>query len=282
MSAGLNKPLGVFLQGGGALGAWQAAVLEELTSRSFVFDAIMGFSIGAVNGSALAFDRLPEAMSRWRALTGDALRLSPRMSPFSLCSLAPLRAFFEAARDEEAAKAALRADYTIVTACRDEGAPINARFTPGGRDGWDGPLVEHAAASCAIPAVFPPVDLMYRGRALRLIDGGVPMPLPLDFTPLAGCADVLVIEMVRADELGRREWTPWRGLDQRCREASRGLVDDGIRGLLRSSRPPRVHRLAPSRRLEPMMLDFRAAGLAKMLAQGADDAKAFLSHSKLL
>jgi hypothetical protein len=31
-----------------------------------------------------------------------------------------------------------------------------------------------------------------------------------------------------------------------------------------------------------MMLDFRAAGLARMLAQGAEDAKTFLSTLKLL
>ncbi|MEQ1919891.1 MAG: hypothetical protein ABL955_11885, partial [Elusimicrobiota bacterium] len=116
----------------------------------------------------------------------------------------------------------------------------------------------------------------------RHIDGGVPMRLPLDFSPLAACADILVLEMVRADELGRREWTPWREIDQRCREASRGLVDGGLNGLLSSSQPPRIHRLAPSRRLEPMMLDFRAAGLARMLAQGAEDAKTFLSTLKLL
>lgn len=282
MSAAPKKPLGIFLQGGGALGAWQAGVIESLAARGLHFDAIMGYSIGAVNGSALAFDRLTEALARWRTLTGGALRLSPRLNPFALCSIEPLLSFLEAARDEEAAKAALRAEYTIISACPAEGATINARFTPGGRDGWDGPLVEHAAASCAIPIVFPPVDIRYRGRLRRLIDGGVPMPLPLDFSPLAGCADVLVLEMVRADELGRREWTPWRDLDQRCREASRTLVDGGLEGLQRSSRPPRVHRLAPSRRLEPMMLDFRAAGLAKMLAQGADDAKVFLSRLKLL
>ncbi len=282
MSSGLGRPLGIFLQGGGALGAWQAAVLEVLSSAGLQFDAIMGFSIGAINGSALAFERLPEALARWRALNGGALRLRPRLSPLSLCSIAPLRAFLEAARDDEAAKAALRRDLTIVTACLAERAPINARFTPGGRGGWDGPLLEHAAASCAIPLVFPPVDLSYRGRRLRLIDGGVPMRAPLDFAPLAGCADILVVEMVRADEVGRREWTPWRSIDQRCREAGRGLVDEGLEPLLRASRPPRVHRLAPSRRLEPMMLDFRAAGLARMLAQGTEDAKSFLSRSKLL
>ena len=281
MSRDFAKPLGVFLQGGGALGAWQASVLEVLCARGFRFDAVMGYSIGAINGSALAFDRLPEAMSRWRALTGGALQLKPKLSPFSLFSIEPLRAFLQAAHNEEAAKAALCADYTIVSACPGEGAPINARFTPAVRDGWDGPLIEHAAASCAIPIVFPSVDLQYRGRRLRLIDGGVPMAAPIDFSPLAGCADVLVVEMIRADEMGRREWTPWRNIDQHCREASRTLIDEGLQALLRGAHPPRVHRLAPSRRLEPMMLDFRAAGLARMLAQGAADADAFLAAPDL-
>lgn len=278
----MSRRLGIFLQGGGALGAWQAAALEVLAARGLRFGAIMGYSIGAVNGSALAFDRLPEALARWRGLGGGALRLSPRLSPLSLCSLEPLREFLGAARDEEAAKAALSAEFTIITACPAEGAPLNARFTPGGRDGWDGPLLEHASASCAIPLVFPPVDLEYRGRRRRLIDGGVPMPVPLDLSPLAGCTEVLVLEMVRADEVGRRWRAPWRALDQRCRDAGRGLVDDGLQALLNSDRPPRVHRLEPSRRLEPMMLDFRAAGLATMLEQGARDAEAFLSASKLL
>ncbi len=237
----------------------------------------MGYSIGAVNGSALAFDRLPEALSRWRSIGGDAMKFRPQMSPFALFSIEPLRAFFEAARDEDAAKAALVSDYTIVSACAAEGAPVNARFTPAGRDGWDGPLIEHAAASCAIPVVFPPVDVEYRGRPVRLIDGGVPMPRPLDFSPLASCADLIVVEMVRKDEIGRRYWTPWRDIDQRAREASRQLVDEGLEPLLRSDRPPRVYRLAPSKRLEPMMLDFRKAGLAEMLAQGSADAAAFLA-----
>jgi predicted acylesterase/phospholipase RssA len=276
----LKRPLGLFLQGGGALGAWQAGVLEELDVRGLRFDKVMGFSIGAVNGSAIAFGRLPEAMARWRALTGGAMKLSPRLSPFALCSIDALRAFFEAARDEEAAKAAMQAEFTIITACFEDGAPVNARFTPGGKDGWDGPFVEHATASCAIPLVFPPVDIHYRGRKRRLVDGGVPMRQPLDFSPLAGCADVIVVEMVRADEVGAFKWTPWRAIDQRCREAGRMLIDGGLKTLLGSANPPRVHRLSPSKALEPMMLDFRAAGLAKMIIQGAADAGAFFADPK--
>lgn len=274
---GLRRPLGLFLQGGGALGAWQIGALEVLDAAGLRFDAAMGYSIGVVNGLALAFGRLPEALAHWRRLDGGAMRLRPRLKPFSLFSAEPLRSFFEAARDEEAARAALTLEFTVIAACPALGRPLNARFTPGGRDGWDGPLVEHSAASCAIPLVFPPVDLDYRGDRVRLYDGGVPMARPLDFSPLSRCADLLVLEMVRADEVGRAVYTPWRALDQGGREAGRELVDGGLDGLLRGEKPPRVFRLAPSRRLEPMMLDFRAPAIKDMLALGAADARAFLA-----
>ena len=279
MAETLRRPLGVFLQGGGALGAWQAGALEALDAAGVSFDAIMGYSIGAVNGAALAFGRLPQALAHWRRLDGRALKLRPRLRPFGLCSPEPLRSFFDGERDDAATKDALKTDLTVITACPAEGAALNARFTPGGRGGWDAPFLEHATASCAIPVVFPPVDLDFRGRRVRLCDGGVPMRAPLDFSPLARCADVLVLEMVRADEMGRRELAPWRAFDQGAREAGRRLVDGGLNELLLSAdRPPRAFRLAPSKRLEPMQLDFRAAGLGRMLALGAEDAAALLAE----
>lgn len=235
----------------------------------------MGYSIGAVNGTALAFGRLPHALEHWRKVDVFALRPRPRLAPFALCSPAPLMEFFADAHDDAAARQALRAELTVVTACPAEAAPLNARFTPGARDGWDSPLPGHIAASCAVPLVFPPVDLSYRGRAVRLYDGGVPMAHPIDFSPLAGCATVLVVEMVTAAEVGRRERWPWRELDQASREAGRGLVDEGLKRL--EGTPARVYRLAPSQRLEPMMLDFRRAGVRRLLAQGARDARAFLA-----
>lgn len=275
------RPLGVFLQGGGALGAWQAGALEILDAAGLRFDAVMGYSIGALNGAALAFARLPEALARWRELDAWALRPRLNLRPLSFFSTHPLRAFLDAMQDDASAKGAILCDFTVVSSCPAEGAPINARFTPAGSAGWDAPLVEHAIASCAIPLVFPPVDLDYRGRRVRLIDAGVPMTKPLDLSPLAACATVLILEMVRADEVGRRVWTPWRLLDQAGREAGRKLVDEGLAPLLDSARPPQVHRLAPSRRLTPIVLDFRASGLREMLALGAADARAFLARRAL-
>jgi predicted acylesterase/phospholipase RssA len=238
----------------------------------------MGYSIGVINGAALAFGRFPEALAHWRRLDGSALKLRPRLSPFSLCSPDGLRSFFDAERDDASARRMLKTDLTVVTACVAEGAALNARYAPGGKE-WDAPFIEHAAASCAIPVIFPPVDVDYRGRRVRLYDGGVPMRAPLDFSPLARCADLLVLEMVRADEMGRRALAPWRAVDQAGREAGRRLVDKGLDELLlRAERPPRVFRLAPSRRLEPMMLDFRAPALREMLALGARDASALLAE----
>jgi NTE family protein len=270
-----DKPLGLFLQGGGALGAWQAGVLEALSAARVDFDHVQGFSIGALNGSAVAFGRLPETLALWRELDGWALKFAPRLNPFALCSVDPLKAFLDGARDEDTAKSRLVKNYTVVSASVTDGVPVNARFTPGGRDGWDGPLVEHAVASCAIPVVFPPVDLDYRGRRVRLVDGGVPVAAPLDFSPLAASAAVLVVEMVRADEVGTFRWTPWRMIDQKARDVSRRLVDEAVKPLIAAGKP--VYRLCPSRALKPMMLDFRARGLSQMLAQGAADGRAFLA-----
>jgi hypothetical protein len=72
---------------------------------------------------------------------------------------------------------------------------------------------------------------------------------------------------------------PWRALDQAAREKGRRLVDKGLNELVMSAeRPPRVFRLAPSRRLDPAMLDFRSKGLRVMLSRGAEDAAALLAE----
>jgi hypothetical protein len=273
-----RRPVGVFLQGGGALGAWQIGALDALTGAGLEFASVMGYSIGVVNGSALAFGRLGEALERWRALDGGVMRLRPRLRPPALCCSTPLYGLFEPTRDEAAARATLKCDFTIMTACPADGVSVNARFTPQGRDGWDGPMIDHLAASCAIPLVFPPIDVDFRGRRVRLVDGGVPMPQPPDFGPLAACADVLVLEMGRADEIREFAWTPWTALDRGGRRAGRLIVDRGVAGLLRAENPPRVYRLHPSRRLKPMMLDFRGKHAAPMLEQGRADARALLAE----
>ncbi len=279
MSKALPRPLGVFLSGGGALGAWQAGALGALLEDGVVFDEVMGFSIGAINGAALAFGLMEDAMLRWRSLDAGVMRLSPRLFPPSLFSDGPLRNFLAENPTEASAAAELKIPLTVISACPARGQAIYARFTPGGRDGWAGPLAEHVAASSAVPLIFPPVNLYFRGERLRLIDGGVPQPTPMRFDALARCATVLVLEMVRADEVGRRPWNPWFAFDQAGRESARRLIDEGVSSLLRAKHPPRVHRIAPSRRLDSVMLEFSARSILPRLPMGARDVRAYLAKS---
>jgi len=270
-----RRPLGLVLAGGGALGAWQAGALAELERAGVVFDAVLGFSAGAINGAAYALGLVERAVSLWPAVARP-FRLAPRFGPFSLCSFEPLREVLGFARDDEAARRGARCRLLVASAHADRCRAIYAEFDPAGR--WDGPLERHLLASCAIPSLLPPVAVEFRGMKVDLIDGGVPTAKPFSFAALGACADVLVLEMARPDEAARPiHWNPWIAADQRGRRASRRLIDEGAAGLARSDDPPRLLRLHPSRELTHVMLDFSPRKARQALALGAADARAFLA-----
>ena len=64
------------LQGGGALGAYQAGVYEALCGAGFEPDWVIGTSIGAINASLIAGnapkDRLPRLREFWRRVQHDS------------------------------------------------------------------------------------------------------------------------------------------------------------------------------------------------------------------
>lgn len=69
----LPDQVALVLQGGGALGAYQAGVIQELTAASIEVDWIAGISIGAINGALVAgnkpIDRLPALRTFWERVT---------------------------------------------------------------------------------------------------------------------------------------------------------------------------------------------------------------------
>ena len=52
--ASYEKKVGLVLQGGGALGSYQAGVYEALASSEFVPDWVARISIGAINAAIIA------------------------------------------------------------------------------------------------------------------------------------------------------------------------------------------------------------------------------------
>lgn len=85
--SGGRKPLpthcgevGLVLQGGGALGAYQAGVFEALTERGYMPGWIAGVSIGAINGALIAGNppehRLARLKEFWQLVT-DGVAATP-------------------------------------------------------------------------------------------------------------------------------------------------------------------------------------------------------------
>src|SRR5258706_8257482 len=71
-----DQLIAIILQGGGALGAYQAGVFEKLAANAIVPDWIIGTSIGAINGAIIAGNeperRVEKLMSFWQSVAPAA------------------------------------------------------------------------------------------------------------------------------------------------------------------------------------------------------------------
>jgi len=73
-----DKKIGLVLQGGGALGSYQAGVYEALASSEYSPDWVAGISIGAINAAIIAGNapenRVERLRSFWDEVTGSTCR----------------------------------------------------------------------------------------------------------------------------------------------------------------------------------------------------------------
>src|SRR6266852_5032387 len=74
--ASYDRKVGLVLQGGGALGSYQAGVYEALASSEYVPDWVAGISIGAINSAIIAGNapenRVARLRSFWEEITAPA------------------------------------------------------------------------------------------------------------------------------------------------------------------------------------------------------------------
>src|SRR5215472_10476155 len=64
--ASYDKKVGLVLQGGGALGSYQAGVYEALASSEYLPDWVAGISIGAINAAIIAGNAPEHRVERMR------------------------------------------------------------------------------------------------------------------------------------------------------------------------------------------------------------------------
>lgn len=272
-----RRPLGLFLSGGGALGSWQAGFLSSLVNSGLEFDRILGFSAGALSGAGYCLRRMDELAERWRnSDTNKILRFRPSLKPMTLFSDAGVWAAVVNAGDQKAARDAARCELFVAGFRVEDQTRVYWKFSPKGERGWDGPLDARLVASCAIPRIFPPQRIAENGATFTYVDGGVRGREFIRCDSLNGCRDVIAVEMVRAEEIGRKRWNPIARRDQWGREILRSHMDSGIDGLHRLPYPPRVFRISPSRVLDFSMLAFTSRACSPALDLGARDGDAFL------
>jgi NTE family protein len=193
--------------GGGPLGAHEVGMLRALLERGIVPDLVLGTSVGAINGAAVAADPSTRGVERlaglWADLgrrnvfSGSVLRRATTLARTRthLHGNEPLRARLAAAfgdgRIEDLAVGFQCVAASIERAC----------------EHWfcEGPLVDAILASAAVPGILPPVEI----GGEHFIDGGIVNSIPVSRAIELGAREVYVLHVGRLDRpLTPPRW-PW-------------------------------------------------------------------------
>jgi NTE family protein len=213
-----DKKVGLVLQGGGALGSYQAGVYESLAASEYLPDWVAGISIGAINAAIIAGNPPQQRVARlrdfWEAITAPTTFWQPapvgplaswqqRVSAFAALmfgqpgffaphaphawfSPGTLVSYYETA----ALKGTLErlVDFDRINDAREMRISVGAVNVRTGHFAYfDSEKIrirpEHIMASGALPPGFPPIEI----DGERYWDGGLfsntPLQYVLDYIP---------------------------------------------------------------------------------------------------
>lgn len=181
------------LGGGGNLGAVQVGMLRALLERGIAPDVVVGCSVGAINGAAIAADPTLNGLHRlagiWREVDGSDL--CPSTGLASLWNLARrglgihgdegLRALVQGALPFERFEDAAVPLHVVATSLET------------GRERWftAGPAADPILASAALPGAFPPVEI----DGELFVDGAVVDNVPIARAVQLGAERVVVMHV---------------------------------------------------------------------------------------
>lgn len=173
--------LAVVLSGGGARGAFQAGVLDELiVQRGVKVDIFAGVSTGAIQALGGAQDDVPGLLAAWLALRGNRDVYVSRggivgglLGNDSLYDARPIRARIKAFADETRLRATGKRLLLGVVSLTSGTYRTVAENTPG--------IADWVYASSAMPVFFSPLRTRdIDGTEEQWVDGGVRNVTPLD------------------------------------------------------------------------------------------------------
>ena len=195
------------LGGGGVLGACEAGMLRALLEAGVSPDVILGTSVGAINGAAIAADPTPAAAERLCAMWSDMARTGvlggsvlARLRTLAktrtqLQSVEPLRDLLEA-------NLPVRRIEDLVVPFQCVAASIERAA-----EHWfsSGPLVPAVLASSAVPGILPAVEI----DGEHFLDGGIVNSIPVGRAVSLGARRIFVLHVGRIERPLEPPRTPW-------------------------------------------------------------------------
>lgn len=179
--------LAIVLSGGGAKGAFQVGVLDELITKRGVKPKIAcGTSTGAIQALALAQNDIPKLVNQWLDIKGDRdiytkRALGPVGAVFgekALYGTAPLKKLIKNFADEERLKKS-KIELRLGVVDLQSGGFRTISQRQEGIHNW-------VYASCAMPVFFDPLDTRAAdGTRGQWVDGGI-----RDVTPLSSALEL--------------------------------------------------------------------------------------------
>ena len=219
---GTSPTCAFVLGGGGVLGATQIGMLRALLERGIRPDLVVGTSIGAVNGAAIAADPDEAALERltqlWSsmsvlpslqdALPRPRLRVPGRRQSdasgsasrrgVSRTHLSPAGPFLRLIREN--LPVANIEDMQVPFQCVAANLERSVAH-------WfsEGPAAPAIMASCAVPGLFPPIEI----DGKHYWDGGLVHSIPVSRAIALGATRIYVMHVGRVEQQLRLPRWPW-------------------------------------------------------------------------
>lgn len=202
--------LGLALSGGGAKGAFQVGVIDELvTQRGIDFSIVGGTSTGAIQGLGVAQDTVPELLEIWSGLTKNDdifLERAFGLAGFlvgedAMYDTRPLRKLLEGFADEEKlSSTGKKLRLGVVNLQSGEFKTIDEKTEN---------IHEWVYGSCAMPVYFDPLTTFEpHGGQSQWVDGGVRDVTPLGAVLEAKPSAVLAVRASPTIKAPKNEYFP--------------------------------------------------------------------------
>lgn len=298
-----RRPVGLFLCGGGALGAWQSGVLAGLVKQGLHFDAVAGFSIGSLNGAAYCYNKTGELGQIWHNMTpGKILAMRPRfyniplelyqqdggsfanklgffvqnrLSRFTLFSNERVYAFLNGWLARSGPQFPRNIKFYAISHAVETKLPYIVRFD-GSTQSHNLSFVDALMASCSIPMIFPPVEVEEHGRRYHLVDGGVIGIATINLSIFEGCRTVIMVGNSRPEDLDYPSTGPFSYFEHKARRMLSIHTQKIYESRVFMKSEPDVYLLKPPIDLGLNLLEFDGAKCGRAYDVGEAEARNFL------